>query len=238
MTMNSSRVKRTPSKQGGPIRNPMAPSQGRAAEPGNAGEMFTAAGAAVCGVLENGVRTAYAVIDEYMRRGQEAARGVFNDPNRRGPMSDERGNFGGGFNSWNSPMAAMAEQWMTAMRTWSQMWSAYVPPAWQQPGMNPFAYAQGPAAPVAVTVKLSSDRPAEVAVSLQPGIDPSWLLCEPLKPAGSSGTPIEGISIARQGMSIQVGVKIGAKQAPGRYHGYVLRKADQGIAGELTVTVL
>lgn len=235
MTTTSTRVKRPEPAQNGPVRSPMASPQRSPAEAGTPGEIFSAAGAAVCGVLENGVRTAYAVIDDYMRRGQEAARGAFNDPNRRGPMSDDRGNYGGGFNSWNNPMAAMAEQWMMAMRTWSQMWSAYAPPGWQQAGMNPFVYAQG--APAAVTVKLSSARPAEVAVSLQPGVDPSWLICEPLKPAGAGGSPIEGVSIAREGTAIQVGVKIAAKQAPGRYHGYILRKADQGIAGELAVTV-
>lgn len=235
MTIASTHVKRRQPAQSGPIRSPMAPAQRSPAEAGTPGEIFSAAGAAVCGVLENGVRTAYAVIDEYMRRGQEAARGAFNDPNRRGPMSDDRGNYGGGFNSWNNPMAAMAEQWMMAMLTWSQMWSAYAPPGWQQSGMNPFAYAPG--APVAVTVKLSSTRPAEVAVNLQPGVDPSWLFCEPLKPAASSGVPIEGISIEREGMAVQVSVKIAAKQAPGQYRGYIRRKADQGIVGELSVTV-
>lgn len=233
MTKASPRVKRTPSAQSGPIRNVMA-SPRSAVEAGAAGDMFTAAGAAVCGVLENGVRTAYAVIDEYMRRGQEAARGVFNDPNRRGPMSDDRGNFGGGFNPPN-PLAAMAEQWMMAMRTWGQMWSTYMPQGWQQGSMNPFAFAQGPAAPVCV--KLSSARPAEIAVSLYPGVDPSGLACDPLRPEGTGGSPIDGVSIAREGAAVQVGVKIATKQPEGRYRGNVRRKADQGIVGEITVTV-
>jgi hypothetical protein len=228
-------VKRTLPEQNGPIRNPMAgPRSG--AETGAAGDMFTAAGAAVCGVLENGVRTAYAVIDEYMRRGQEAARGVFNDPNRRGPMSDGSGNYGGGFNSLNNPLAAMAAQWMSAMQAWSQMWSSYMPPGWQQAGMNPFASAPAPVA-TAVAVKLASARPAEVSVGLMPGVDPLGVVCDPLRADGAGGKPIDGVTIARDGGAIQVGVKIGANQAPGKYHGFIKRKADQGIVGELTVTV-
>lgn len=233
MTTSSSHVKRPEAAQSGPIRNSMASSMS-AVDAGAAGEMFTAAGAAVCGVLENGVRTAYAVIDEYMRRGQEAARDVFNDPNRGGPMSDDRGSYGGGFNSPN-PMAAMAEQWMAAMRMWSQMWSAYVPPGWQQASMNPFAYAPSPSA--AVTVKLSSERPAEVSVNLYPGADPMGLICDALRPESTNGAPIDGVTIARNGAAIQVSVKVAAKQAAGRYRGYVHRKTDQGVAGEVMVTV-
>ncbi|HEX8711975.1 MAG TPA: hypothetical protein VF730_08890 [Terracidiphilus sp.] len=233
-TNTVSRVKRPQPEQSGPIRSPMAPPQ-----VGGPADMFTAAGAAVCGVLENGVRTAYAVIDEYMRRGQEAARGMFNDPNRRGPMSDSGGNFGGGYNSFNNPMAnpmaAMAAQWMSAMQAWAQMFSSYMPPGWQQAGMNPLGYAQG--APVAVAVKLSSARPTEVAVSLMPGVDPLSVVCDALRAEGSGGKPIEGVTIGRDGAAIQVGVKIAANQAAGRYHGFIKRRSDQGIVGELTVTV-
>ena len=239
MTMTKTHVKRTSPEQNGPIRNAMA-SPRSSAEPGAPGDMFTAAGAAVCGVLENGVRTAYAVIDEYMRRGQEAARGAFNDPNRRGPMSDGSGNYGGGFNSFNNPMAnpmaAMAAQWMSAMQAWSQMFSSYMPPAWQQAGMNPFAYAQSPTA-MSVAVKLSSARPAEVSASLMPGVDPLNVVCDALHAHGGAGKPIEGVTIARDGAAIQVGVKIAATQAAGKYHGFLKRKSDQGIVGELTVTV-
>jgi hypothetical protein len=234
MTTASPRIKRTPTAQSGPIRNPMAP-PGSAAEGGAAGDMFTAAGAAVCGVLEKGVRTAYAVIDEYMRRGQEAARGVFNDPNRRGPMSDSSGNFGGGFNSWNNPMAAMAAQWMSAMQTWSQMWSSYMPPGWQQAGMNPSWNAQG--AGTAVSVKLSSARPAEVSFALMPGVDPLTVTCDPLRTDGAGGKPIDGVTLGRDGAAIHAGVTIAATQAAGKYHGFIKRKADQGIVGELIVTV-
>jgi hypothetical protein len=233
MTTSASHVKRATPAQSGPIRNSMA-SPRSAVDAGAAGEMFTAAGAAVCGVLENGVRTAYAVIDEYMRRGQETARSVFNDPNRGGPMSDDRGSYGGGFNAPN-PLAAMAEQWMMAMRTWSQMWSAYMPPGWQQAAMNPFAYAQSPSA--AVTVKLSSERAAEVSVNLYPGVDPMGLICDPLRPESTSGAPIDGVTIAQDGAATQVSVKIAAKQAAGRYRGYVHRKTDQSVAGEVIVTV-
>lgn len=128
MTPSSPRLKRKQPAQSGPVRNSAVPQPKNAPEAAAAArDPISAAGAAVCGALENGVRTAYAVIDEYMRRGQETARGIFNnDPNRRGTMSDDRGSYPGGFNPSN-PMAMFTEQWMMAMRAWSQAWSSFAP---------------------------------------------------------------------------------------------------------------
>ncbi len=237
MSSTSPRLKRTPPERSGPVRNPMAPSQN-----GSPQNLVTAAGAAVCGVLENGVRTAYAVIDEYMRRGQEAARGIFNDSNRRGPMSDSKSSFpgrfdpSGGFNASN-PMAMIAEQWMTAMRAWSQAWSAFVPGAWQQPGFNPFAAAPSQAAATTVQVSVAASSPVDVTVNVSASQDSAGLVSDPLRAEGATAPPIEPATITRDAGALRVSLQVPSKQPPGRYRGCIRRKADESIVGELTVVV-
>jgi hypothetical protein len=238
MKSPSARLKRTPPERSGPVRNPIVPPP-RSAEigappTGTPGDPIAAAGAVVCGALENGVRTAYAVIDEYMRRGQDTARGIFNDPNRRGYMSDDRGNFPGGFNASN-PLAMFTEQWMMAMRPWSQAWAAFLPAVWQQPGMNPFAST--PTSAPTVSVKISSARPVEVTANIYPGLDMAGLVAEPLLAEGSAGTPIAPAEIVREPGGVRVSVKVADKQPAGRYRGLIRKKADGSVAGELTVIV-
>jgi hypothetical protein len=249
----AARLKRTPPEQTGPVRNSIAPQPRTAspvsapetaapvsstAKPGAARDPITAAGAAVCGALENGVLTAYSVIDEYMRRGQDTARGIFNDPNMRGNMSDDRGNFPGGFNPAN-PLAMLTEQWMMAMRPWTQAWSAFVPGMMQQPGMNPFATNANPAP--TVSVKISSTSPVEVTANLYPGLDMAGLVCDPLRAEASAATaaatPIDPAEIVRDPGGVRVSVKVASKQPAGRYRGYIRKKADGSVAGDLMVVV-
>lgn len=230
----ASHPKRMQPKQSGPIRNAAASASPPAGGPQ---DLFTAAGAAVCGVLENGVRTAYAVIDDYMRRGQDAARGIFNDPNRRGSMSDEKSGFGGGFNGgfnpWGNPMAMVTEQWLSAMRAWSQAWSGMAPGGWPQMGGFPFAAPGGQARGVAVQVK--SSQPVEVNVSLYPGTDTQPLTADVLGAEGFSAPPLAAPQIARQQGTVRVSVEIGAQQPSGRYRG-LIRSAGT-VAGEMIVVV-
>jgi len=231
------RRKRTPPEQNGPVRNPVAPRN--KPESGTPRDPFSTAGAAVFGALENGVRTAYAVIDEYMRRGQEAARDIFNDPNRRGFMSDDKTNFPGGYNPWNNPMASMSmftEQWMAAMRAWGQAWSAFVPSAgWPMAGMNPFAPPAGQTP--TVTVAVSSPTPVEVTANLHPAQDSATLIAEPLRADGFTAPQIEAPEIVRQPGAVRITIKVAAKQPAGRYRSTIRRKADESVAGDLTVVV-
>lgn len=242
MKSPAARLKLTPPKQTGPVRNWIAPPPQAASQTSAAGtsapgtspsrDPITAAGAVVCGALENGVRTAYSVIDEYMRRGQDTARAIFNDPNMRGTMSDNRGNYPGGFNPAN-PLAMLTEQWMTAMQPWTQAWSTFLP-MMQQPGMNPFATTANPAP--AVSMKISSASPVEVVANLYPGLDMAGLVSEPLRAEGSAATPIESPEIVRDPGGVRISVKVADKQPAGRYRGYI-RKKDGGVAGDLMVVV-
>jgi hypothetical protein len=144
MSATSPRLRRMRLDRIGPDRN----TRGSPRQPQPSGtpqNVVSAAGAAVCGMVEGGVRTAYSVIDEYLRRGQEAARGLFNDSNMRGPMNQVRGNCSGyAYAPWSgygqpggycppgSPMTMMMDQWLTAMRTWTGFWFACIPPPMQQ----------------------------------------------------------------------------------------------------------
>jgi hypothetical protein len=238
MKPSSERLKRTNPEQDGPIRNPVAPRANPEARPPR--DPLSAANAVVFGALESGVRTAYAVIDEYMRRGQDAARDTINDPTRRGFMSDDKTNFPGGYNApgynpWGS-MSMFTDQWMAAMRAWSQAWSAFVPPGgWPMAGMNPFAPAAGQTP--SVTVKIQSASPVEVTANLHPGTDSATLVSEPLRADGFTAPPINAPEIAREPGAVRVTVKVGARQPKGRYRSVIRRKADESVAGDLTVVI-
>ena len=251
---NSSHEKRSQPARGGPIRNAAA------AGSGGPQELITAAGAAVCGVLENGVRTAYAVIDDYMRRGQEAARGIFNDPTRRGSMSDgtnygsysagfntgpsatgysagSNSGFNSGFNPWgnNNPMAMLFEQWMSAMRAWSQAWPGMAQGGWPQAAGFPFAAPGAQARGVAV--KVNTSRPVEVTVNLYPGTDAQLLAGDALQAEGFSAAPVAAPMIARELGMVRVSLAVGAEQPAGRYRGLIRSKSGETVAGEIIVVV-
>jgi hypothetical protein len=232
MKSPSARRKRTPPERSGPVRNLLAPPQRSAPEPAAACDPIAATGAAVCGALENGVRSAYAVIDEYMRRGQDTARTIFNDPTRRGAMNDANGN--GAFNAMN-PLAIFTEQWMTAMRPWAQAWSAFLPNMMQQPGANPFA-GSAPVAPT-VSVKVSSTRPIEVTANFYPGLDLAGLISDPLLADAAAAAPIEAPEIIRDPTGVRISVKVADKQPAGLYRGAIRRRADGTQTGDLTVIV-
>ena len=231
---SSPRIKRTAPERSTPIRSPMTLRSRSDAGSSAPRDPIGAAGAAVYGALENGVRTAYAVIDEYMRRGQDTARTMLNDPYKRGPMNDDRGNFGGGSNPWN-PMSMFTEQWMMAMRMWSQAWSSFMPPAWQQAGMNPFAFA--PTAVPGISIKVSSVLPVETALKLYPGLDLAGLLAEPLRTDDAASPAIEAPLITRDPGSITVSLNIDVKQPKGRYRGNIRKETDKSVVGELFVTI-
>src|SRR5689334_15542488 len=119
MNTNGSHLKRPVPARTAPIRNRLAPAPRPVPAPQES------CGPAVMDALENGVRTAYAVIDDYMRRGQETARGLYNNTNRGSEMNDNRGNYGNRYNPWGA-LPGM-EQWMAMMRAWTDAWSAFLP---------------------------------------------------------------------------------------------------------------
>ncbi len=227
--------RRAPAEQSGPDRTPWprAREQTSASAPK---DCVSAAGEAVSGVLESGVRTAYAVIDEYLRRGQDTARGIFNDLNMRGSMNNDRQNCSGpgyGYTPWN-PMAMVAEQLISAMSAWSQAWCSTVP-GFRQPPMNPYSSTEDRAE--SIRLKVTSSSPVEYSASLCPGIDLNCVQSEPLYAQGSGGKEIDPAKLYRDQGKVVMEVNIPAKQLKGTYRGLIRKKTDRTIVGEVTVEV-
>jgi hypothetical protein len=224
------RVKRVPPEQIGPIRNSLARDRATSAPR----PAWTPNGV-LRDALECGVQTAYAVIDEYMQRGYQAARLNQNPPNSKGNMSNDRPNFGNFSNPWG-PMAPLMEQWSAAFRAWTDAMSAFVPGsrpgAW--PGQTWTAGAAGysAAAPSpAVSVEVSSLRPTEVTVNLKPTCDLTGLVADSFVPH-----LLKTVSITQKGTCVRVSVHVAREQLAGRYSG-VIRSADGSIAGDLTIVI-
>jgi hypothetical protein len=248
MNPSRSRQRREPPARSGPIRNSVTTPPEKKAAPGAANGPV--AGENPCdpsrwapmsreivnGALESGVRTAYAVIDEYMRRGYEAARMNREHPDRRGYMSDNSANYGNRPNPWG-PMAPFTEQWMAAMRAWTEAWSAFVPGGLQQM-WNPAGAGYSNAAPApTVSVQVSSPRPTEVTANLRPGADCVSLEADPLQGEGASAATIKHVLISHEPGRVRVSVNVGADQPAGCYRGAIRRKADRSIVGDLTVVI-
>jgi len=197
-------------------------------------------GTAVSSVVESGVRTAYAVIDEYMRRGQDAARAIFNESDTGGFMNNYRQNcsggnaYGSGFTPWN-PMAMIAEPWISAMCAWSQMWCSMVP-GFRQPAMNPCTSTEDRPEPVNVIVV--SKGAVEASWTICPGTDLNCIETEDLLAQGIAANPIPAARVqyrAQGKPALRVEVPDG--QAKGTYRGIIRRKSDRYIVGEVTVEV-
>ena len=265
MSPSPDRWKRKQEEQTRPIRNGFAVRQSSPA-PGTSAETG-APGAAVSGLLEKGVRTAYSVIDEYLSRGQEVARGLFNESNRGGTMSDCKGSYpsgypppgygpGPGYYGIWGPMSMMAEQWMTALRTLNYIlcghppasyWQGPCPPQWQPPAsgqpQNPRAQrtdaaAASPAQVVTLHVRAAS--PVNSTASLQAGLCPQELVCDPLfPPPGVAAKPIAAPTMVfTVPGTVQMNVAVPAGQPAGIYSGAIRRQSDKIAVGSLTVEVL
>jgi hypothetical protein len=233
-----------PPARTGPIRNPLSPPPGifggAVADGGSNGRPGTKPPYDVGGIVENGVRTAYQVIEEYMRRGYEAANGNQNHQERRGPMDEKRANFYGMQNPWGA-MQPFTEQWLMAMRAWTNAWASFIPGGWpQQQAWNPAgtSHANSEAMP-AVSVQLTSRRPAEVITNLRPGADGMDLGVDPLYHDAGSSARIEQlrVSITRVPGRVRVSVSVDADQPAGRYYGAIRNLADRSIVGDLSVVI-
>jgi hypothetical protein len=186
--------------------------------------------------LECGVQTAYAVIDDYMKRGYEAARKSRDNPNNRGHMGEEKSSYNNWSNPWGT-VSPLMEQWTVAMRAWSDAWSTLMPGArpggWPPAAWNPgYPPAHAPAPSPSMTVEVSSRRPTEVSANFKPGVELLGKLT-----ADSFMPPLhKGVSLSHQGGRLRVSVAIGDDQAAGRHSG-VIRASDGCVIGDLTVVI-
>ena len=239
MNPSDPRQKREPPEREGPIRNRLTtpPKTNGAATPEgrqSAPRPDKIAGEALREALECGVRTAYTVIDEYLRRGYDAARSNRDHPDNRGQMHSNRTSQNSWTNPWG-PMALPMQQWMTVMRAWADAWSAFVPGGWPQQMWNMASPECAPAAagPV-ISVQVSSQRPTEVTATLNPGAEFCLLTVDSLK-AEASKPALPGISISSAPGSVRIGVPVSEDQPAGKYSGDI--KADGKTVGNLSVVI-
>ena len=150
-------------------------------------------------------------------------------------MSDYRSNYGG-FNPMN-PFAMFTEQWMMAMRAWTQAWASMMPGMsgqWQQGPWTPMAY--GAPAPK-LSVQVISTRPAEVSAVLNPGLEPCGLVCDPLRGEGTTPGQIDAPAIHMEPGCVRIAVHVKHDQGTGRYRGSIRKKTDGSVAGEVSVSL-
>lgn len=229
MNASHSRHKRVQPERGGPIRNPLTGAPPRPST-------TTGPAEALRGALECGVQTAYAVIDEYMKRGYEAARMNPLSQNGKGHMSHERQNYGSWSGPWG-PMTPLMDQWASMMKMWTDAWTAWMPggrfgnwpQAWTAAASGFSSQAAG--APTPISVEVRSLRPTEVSVHLKPGAELMELTAESFKPELHSP-----ITLSSRPGRLKVRVSVAHDQPAGRYSG-VIRTADGSIAGDITITI-
>ncbi len=147
-------------------------------------------------------------------------------------MNNNGLNYGRATNPWDT-LAAPLEQWVTAVKTWTDMWSAFLPASWlssPQQAWNPGGVSQhgvGPAAS-SVAVRVSSERPTEVMATLAPGSEYLPLVAEVAN--------LPGISISRQGSIVRVELQVAPTQAAGTYQGSITAAGRE--VGTISVTIL
>lgn len=202
------------------------------------------------GAVERGVETAYAVIDEYMRRGRAAASqrrnsnsaytatfgGSVQQPGGGYPGGSSGGGAGGANsgpwgNASNNPLLA---PWLQMMRLWTDSMMAFMPTG----GANPFAMWTGAVQPrPAIAVRTSSQLPVEVTVNLDAGAEWFLLRADPLVNAENpNSSNIAAPSITCEPGRVSVSVAVPSIQALGRYTATI--RDSSGIRrGELCVSV-
>jgi len=245
MSASAPRQKRVPPARRAPIRNPLVPPRKASASDVGDGPVvdeslhgtspYTSSSAK--GPLERGIRTAYDVIEEYMRRGYEAAGNNQHQSDMRGQMNYNRTNYNSWQNPWG-PMGMLTEQWLMAMRTWTDVMSAFVSGCPPQQAWNPAGTCRPNEATVpTVSVEVTSQRPTEVTANLSPCADVIELAADSLQAAGFDAPPIKHVSIVREPGRVRVRVRVAADQPAGCYRGAIRNKADTCIVGELTVRI-
>jgi hypothetical protein len=236
MSSSHSRVKRAPVSRTGPNRNSLYsapkcadPAAGTARGPDKA--------------LENGVKAAYAVIDEYIRRGREEARNCQTEHDTRGSMNNQKpyGNYSNPNNPWGA-MPMLAEQMMGAVRMWTSAWSAFMPPGFPQQPWNPaemWGQPQArPAATVSVSVHVVAHSPTDVTAQLRPGCETMQLVVPPLHNEAGGTATITQVSISRDSSGLKVSVTVPKDVPAGTYCGPIREMMSGAEAGQLSVKVM
>jgi hypothetical protein len=194
------------------------------------------------GAVERGVETAYAVIDEYIRRGQAAAGRHHHTNNSGGSMNQppySRNSYGSGPNPW-SQMNPLMAPWMQAMQMWTNSMMAFMPTNAANNPMAAWASAwtgAGSAPHPEIAVRASSTQPVEVTVTLDAGADLTRLGADPLTNAENPKAPkIVGTTVESAPGRVRVRITVPDDQPLGHYAG-ALRDPTGVARGGLCIEV-
>jgi len=219
MSSASPRLKRVKPERIGPIRNPAQ----------------RVGATRAWGPVEWGVKTAYTVIDEYMRRGRDAACGFGPHASGRRDMSDNRCGYG-----YSNPYAAWGQMWpflapwMQAMQAWSCAMAGFVPAASQcapQPSWNDCATVPK------VSVNVQGKRCPKITLCVDAGADTVHLDLDALKISNKPEERwLQGIKVQSECGQVSVVGTVPDDQPEGVYRG-VIRDSSGRKRGELTVEI-
>jgi hypothetical protein len=204
-----------------------------------------------------GARLGYGVIDDYLRRGQQAARDMWSGPALAEGMRDPR-QLAGRMLQYATDLST---GWMDLVNAVMMNGSAVPPPTGQAPvdfNLGPPADRQaaaGPArpapapAPVAglqLAIEVQSAKRVSVAVELDPRPVAGGLVVHALRAgagkaggAGGRRPRIEGVVIERapEGPGLTVRLKVPARHPAGVYSGAIVEPDSSLPCGRVTVTV-
>jgi hypothetical protein len=188
------------------------------------------------GAVERGVDTAYMVIEEYMRRGQEAA-SRFRQRNGRPNMNDEQQRFGGAFANPSGPIAPLMAPWIQVMRVWTDAMAAFAAGGGPAVDLMNRVLAGFALARPKISVEVSSQYPTEVTVALDPGAELAKLTVDPLSNPDDRDAPaLTGTQIECVQDVILFRLTVPNDQPSGRYCGTI--KDSAGLRrGELVAQV-
>ncbi|UQA60375.1 hypothetical protein [Polyangium aurulentum] len=213
--------------------------------------------------MERAVENAYRVLDEQLRRGEEAAR-AYRGTFERGGLGSALGSALGSETLGGLPRSA-ARLWWEVLGLWLDVLGPlaspglraalrgndgadvpWLPPrAPEPPSPMPAAEPRVAAAPAAqmagtrVTMDLTAARPVEISLDLTPGGDNAELVVQDLGAfEGGGKPPITGVRLepGRDGRLV-LRLAIAPDQPPGMYIGMILDRAYAEQRGTLRVLV-
>jgi hypothetical protein len=233
------RVKRDAPARTGPVRNRALRLE---IPPPPTGSSYASAVGAAIGTVERGVETAYAVIEEYMLRGRQAAGGYHE---RTGETDMNRNQFGGGQwgggqwggGQWGGMNNPMMNPWMNMMSLWAQTMGAFMQQGQAGGDWSSCAPAgcAPPGSPAHVSIQVTSAQPAEVAVDLQPGADMMTLTADPLT-LTADVAPITTTAFDCHPGHVRFRIVVPPTQPTGVYTG-VVRDSARLERGRVVVTI-
>ena len=205
--------------------------------------------------VEAGVKMAYKVCDEYVRRGQEAAQkqdGQKND--RQNPWSFPGLPLNGNltaiplqlFRTWAllagswaemTKIPGAAEGVRATQKLVEEFW-AMLGVTTEDPQAKPDGETKTAPAAMRVAVELASMQPVEVEIDFDPpsGVIP---IIQRLHPLRGDGDPLSALEFTYDPSSgrAKLSLAVPASQAPGRYVGTIFDDRDDRVCGSVRVRV-